>query len=103
MVKIAVPVTLKRRCMILARLALTEVPIDDKSAVTQEPIFEPKIINNTALPPPPISKPWLAIAIIIVVTADEDCKSAVNTIPKISNKKGLLRDVNKSCTAGEDL
>ena len=89
--------------MILARLALTEVPMDDKSAVTQEPIFEPKIINNTALPPPPISKPWLAIAIIMVVTADEDCKSAVNTIPKISNKKGLLRDVNKSCTAGEDL
>ena len=97
------PVILNSKWIILARLALTEVPIDEINAVTQEPIFEPKIIYNTALPPPPIIKPWLAIAIIIVVTALEDCNNAVKTTPNASNKKGLLNEPNKFCTVGEDL
>jgi hypothetical protein len=48
------PITLNNRCMTLARLAFTVVPIDEISAVTQEPMFEPRMIYNTAFPPPPI-------------------------------------------------
>ena len=86
--------------MILARLAFTDVPTDEMSAVTHEPMFEPKIKYNTAFPPPPIIKPALAIPMITVVTALDDCTSAVNTIPKSSNKNGLVKLANKSVTAG---
>ena len=86
--------------MILARRAFTEVPIEESNAVTHEPIFEPKIKYSTAFPPPPIIKPALAIAIITVVTALDDCTNAVNTIPKINNKNGLFNEASKSVTAG---
>ena len=88
--------------MILARLAFTDVPTDEINAVTHEPMFEPKIKYNTAFPPPPISKPALAIPMITVVTALDDCTSAVNAIPKRSNKNGLFNFANKSVTAGLD-
>ena len=71
------------------------------SAVTHEPIFDPKIMYKTAFPPsaPPIYNPAAAILIIIVVTALEDCKSAVNTIPKSKSKNGLVKEDKRSCTS----
>ena len=39
-----VPVTLKSKCMILARRAFTEVPMDEINAVTHDPMFEPNMM-----------------------------------------------------------
>ena len=96
--------------MILARLALTEVPADERSAVVVEPIFDPKMMYSTALEipirspaslyVPPKTSPALAIPMIIVVTADEDCINVVNTIPNISNTNGFVIPERKPVTAG---
>ena len=77
-----------------ALLALGDAPIEDNKAVTHDPILLPKIIYKTEFPPPPIAIPALAIEIIIVVKADEDCNKAVKAIPIINKTKGLFIDAN---------
>ena len=74
--------------------------MDEMSAVTHEPMLEPKIINNMAFPPPPMIRPCVAIAMMMVVTADEDCNNAVKIIPNNKSKKGLLIALKKLVTSG---
>ena len=85
-----VPNVLNNKWIIEALLALALVPIEDSNAVVQEPMFEPKIMNKTLLPPSPICKPWATIEIIIVVTAEELWTKAVNPIPISKSIIGLL-------------
>ena len=68
-VKIIVPITLNARWMKAVLLALVVVPIEAMIAVTQVPIFEPKIINKaleTSIAPFP------TITITRPVAAEDD-------------------------------
>ena len=67
-------------------------PIVDIIAVTHEPMFVPRMKNNTSLPPEPIVSPPLTMAIIMDVVAELDWTSAVNTMPTKKSKNGLVID-----------
>lgn len=77
--------------------------MEEISAVTQVPIFEPKMIYNTAFPPPPMTSLFAAMVMITEVTALDDCTRAVSTMPNASNKKGFSIAVKKRCTLASSL
>ena len=66
------PNTLNNRWIKLARLAFGLAPNEDISAVTQEPMFVPKIMYKTSFLPVPIVSPATDIAIITEVVAELD-------------------------------
>ena len=50
-----------------------------------------------------MSKPCVAIAMMMVVTALEDCNNAVNTIPNNKRRKGFFSDSKRLMTASDCL
>ncbi len=87
--KMAEPRVLNIRWMSPARLALAPAVMEDMRAVTQEPMFVPKMIYSTSLPPEPMVSPATDMAIITEVVAELDCTSAVSRMPIRNSRKGL--------------
>ena len=98
-VKSIVPNTLNIRWMSAARLAFVFAPMEERSAVTHVPMLDPRTMNNTLFPPLPIVSPAPTMAMMMVVTAEDDCIIAVNAIPMNSSSRGLDMLVSRSLNA----
>ena len=90
------PMTLNSRCIIAARRALTEVPMQESSAVTQVPMLVPRTTYMTAFPPPPMMMPCVAMEMRMTVMAEEDCTMAVMAMPRKKSRKGLVMLAKRS-------
>ena len=86
-VKIAVPMILNIRWMIVVRLAFTFVPMDASTAVIQVPMFCPK---RTYTAPESGIMPVAASACRMPTDAEDDWMTAVNTAPTRMPISGLL-------------
>ena len=84
-----VPMTLKRKWALAARLALTLVPREASHAVTVVPIFSPrttaaeilKAIYGSAP-----NHPFHAHVMVMAIAAEDDCTRRVSKIPAMRNR-----------------
>ena len=65
-------------------------PKEDISAVTQEPMLVPRMMNSISFPPVPMRRPATLMAMMTEVMAELDCTSAVRAMPRKNSRKGLV-------------
>ena len=85
-VKRIAPIMLKERCMTAARRASREPPIEESIAVTQEPMFSPRVMKIAALV---MMRPLPASICKIPTETEELCKMAVTTAPASMPRNGF--------------
>ena len=98
MKKITEPMQLNIRWMKDARLPLEVAPIEANIAVTQVPIFIPRVMNIAFSS---VIRLAPAIVMRIIVVAEELCTIAVTVRPMRSSSIGLLIDVMTCSITGE--